>query len=161
MIAYLIRHGIAEEHEIDSVRKLTDEGVKKLRNTASLMKHIEPRLNTILYSPLVRSIQSAAILGDLFLDASLQTNFHITPDSDPKLIVPWILEQTKSFAIVGHEPHLSGLAEQLCGYGVLGEAGSIKKAGVLGLSCARDKALWEPILYLTPKTIKRLTKLFR
>jgi phosphohistidine phosphatase len=137
---YLIRHGIAEEHQSgikDEERALTKEGRQKTEKVAHRLVTLNLRFDLIVTSPLVRARQTADILLASGLSSQLEESHHLAPDGH---IFDWIDEwltpkkftQNTQIALVGHEPCLSSWAEIL----LWGEAkGSLvlKKAGMIGV----------------------------
>ena len=65
---YLIRHGIAaergDEYPDDSKRPLTNQGISRLRKEAKALAELGVEFDQILTSPLVRTRQTADILGE-------------------------------------------------------------------------------------------------
>src|ERR671915_2383479 len=67
---YLIRHGIAEERgeawPDDNKRPLTDEGMSRLRKSVRGLARLGVTFDVVLTSPLVRTRQTAEIVGASF-----------------------------------------------------------------------------------------------
>jgi phosphohistidine phosphatase len=156
MEIYLIRHGIAEEHQAglkDEERKLTKEGRQKTEKVAQRLVKLGLYADLILTSPLVRAHQTAEILIAAGLSSQLETSDHLTPEGDiNKWLTDWFQPRNYAdktqLALVGHEPNLSNWAENL----LWGEAkGSLvlKKAGMIGIKLpeigsplGRSQMLW-------------------
>ena len=69
MILYILRHGIAEDEAPkgdDGARRLTPRGRAKMRAVAAGMRALGLRYDVILTSPLVRAVETAAILADVY-----------------------------------------------------------------------------------------------
>jgi len=140
MELYLIRHGIAEEHQPklkDEERQLTKEGKQKTEAVAQQLIKLGLQFDLILTSPLVRAHQTAEILINAGVSSKLEESDHLSPDGN---INNWLTDwlKTKNYlaktrlGLVGHEPNLSNWAEIL----LWGEAkGSLvlKKAGMMGI----------------------------
>ncbi|MBD2663781.1 phosphohistidine phosphatase, SixA [Richelia sinica FACHB-800] len=140
MELYLIRHGIAEEHQSglkDEERQLTQEGRQKTKKVAQRLVKLDLHFDLILTSPLVRARQTAEILIAAGLSSHQEESHHLSPAGN---IHNWLTDwlETKNFspkaklALVGHEPGLSNWAEIL----VWGEAKTsltLKKAGMIGI----------------------------
>ena len=118
MNIYLIRHGDAEKAVIgkkDFDRELTVSGKTKLKNAAEQWKSVIPSFDHIISSPLVRAMQTAQIIGEVF-----GYNKEIIPDKklSPGGKTEGVIEIANSLdgenlAFVGHQPdlgeHLSNL----------------------------------------------------
>ena len=141
MNLYIIRHAIAvdegtSDYESDSERPLTDKGRKKMRQIAKGLRNLGIEFELILSSPYVRARETAEILADVFkMKKKIAFSDNLIPMGNPELLITEVNEKysVDSMAVVGHEPHLSGLV------GLLGaENGKIdvtlKKGGVCYLS---------------------------
>ena len=110
----VIRHAIAEDKEVfaatgrsDDHRPLTDAGRSKMRRGAEGLRVVVPRVAALASSPLVRARETAEIVDAL------------RPDRPFTALLEWLRPRTvpnddeQTIAIVGHEPHLSGLVTWL------------------------------------------------
>jgi len=138
MELYLIRHGIAEKRAPrgeDSLRVLTEKGVKKMRQIAKGLRTLGSHFDVILSSPYLRARETAELLADVFkMDKKIEFTDSLTPMADPNSILAEINQKyrVESVALVGHEPHLSKLVSVLVANGA--ELGiSLKKGGVCRL----------------------------
>jgi phosphohistidine phosphatase len=112
----VFRHGIAEEHAADGTdasRVLTAQGVERTRAAARGLAQIAGPLDVILTSPRMRAVQTANEAGAAFgcavevLDA--------LSDGSPEETLRALAGRSEGAAmIVGHEPMLSELVEQVC-----------------------------------------------
>jgi phosphohistidine phosphatase len=136
---YLVRHGLAGQfgdYEDDSMRPLTEEGLKKTRRVAARLKDFGIQFDLIYTSPYQRAYQTAQILQSEGIGKTIQVCDTLTPDGDTAVTIDRLTQlrtAAMKVAIVGHEPHLSQLATKL----ILGqESGNLilKKAGVMGLT---------------------------
>ena len=138
----LIRHGqagdAAEWHATtgrsDDERPLTDEGMKRMARAFRGLRRILETPNQVFVSPLTRAQQTAELMREAYLDLPLQTIPTLRPEDAPQDTLQWLNDnlpkKASRIAIVGHEPHLSGLLALL----TLGDTdcGSLplKKGGV-------------------------------
>ena len=138
----LIRHGqagdAAEWHATtgrsDDERPLTDEGMKRMARAFRGLRRILETPNQVFVSPLTRAQQTAELMREAYLDLPLQTIPTLRPEEAPQDTLQWLNDnlpkKASRIAIVGHEPHLSGLLALL----TLGDTdcGSLplKKGGV-------------------------------
>src|SRR5580765_5134354 len=68
MRIYLMRHGPAGNRDTwtddDSLRPLTEKGERRTRAAADGLKRLNPAIDVLLTSPLVRARQTAEIVGE-------------------------------------------------------------------------------------------------
>jgi len=124
MNLYVLRHAIATDrgttgNEIDSERRLTKEGEKKMRRIARGMQSLGLSFDLVLSSPFVRARQTAEIVAETFgIEEKLTLTPHLETGGDPRRLVAEIAsryEGLDSVLLVGHEPYLSGLISVLLG----------------------------------------------
>lgn len=117
----MVRHAIAVDAEAfestgqsDDLRPLTPEGVTRMRAVARGLRSIVPAVERVSTSPLTRAMQTAAILADEY-DLQPVTTDSLRPDARYESFLVWWSSKpsTSITAIVGHEPHLSGLVSWL------------------------------------------------
>lgn len=111
----LIRHAVAEEREDfartgkdDSLRPLTDEGRKKMKQAARGLKSLVPEVDLLATSPLTRAAQTAAILDSVYGGLNEVEIGELAPEVSPVEFLSWLRRQTPEVvAAVGHEPSIS------------------------------------------------------
>jgi phosphohistidine phosphatase len=118
----IVRHGVAEDKEAfaktgksDDERPLTDKGRKKMRRASRGLCAITPRIGLLVTSPLTRARETAAyIAGAYDMDVGDVADV-LRPESSYDAFLEWLRPRAKKspVCIVGHEPHLSGLASWL------------------------------------------------
>lgn len=114
----IVRHAIAVPHGTpgipDEERPLTDDGRRKFRRVARGMATLVRRPAALLTSPHLRARQTAELLAEAWK--------RIEPQPEPSLAsgdfagLEAVLARYRPeqlVAIVGHEPHLSGLLAHL------------------------------------------------
>ena len=130
MKVLLVRHGIAEEvaafaatQQHDDLRPLTIEGRRKFRRSAAGLAKVAGGIELIAHSPLVRSVETAHLLGKAFAGVPLQEQKLLGQSNKAGEWMKWLAGQkkVKSLAIVGHEPDLS----RFIGLALVGRAKSI------------------------------------
>jgi phosphohistidine phosphatase len=125
MKLYVLRHGTAEEAAAslnDFDRALTAKGRKRTREVARVLQQRGEIPHLILSSPLVRALQTAEIAASV-LDPPepVGVRQEIAPGGDLIGLVRELASAGKKPAmVVGHEPGMSMLVEQLLGVGVWG-----------------------------------------
>ena len=134
MEIWILRHAKAEDGgpgTSDEERELTAGGHETMRSVARAIARLEPKLDAILTSPLVRARQTAEpVARALSLEDELIETDALVPDADPKEILREIGKRGFDRAmVVGHMPHLG----RLLGYLLTGRpdtAIEIKKAAL-------------------------------
>jgi len=123
MMLLIVRHGVAEDKEEfaetghpDDERPLTAKGRKKMKRAARGLRAIVPEITLLATSPLVRARETSDIVAAEYDrgEADAITG-SLRPDSAFSAFVEWAKEYRDSpvVCVVGHEPHLSGLASWL------------------------------------------------
>lgn len=120
MDLYLVRHAIAAERDDgafpnDDERPLTTDGIHKFRLASQGLAELGMKPSRIVSSPLLRARQTAEILRDIVSkDAPITISPALTPGAEHGALVKAIAKYAEDeIAVVGHEPHLSGLASYL------------------------------------------------
>jgi phosphohistidine phosphatase len=161
----LIRHAIAEEREDfartgkdDDLRPLTDEGRKKMKQSARGLRTLAPAIDVLATSPLTRAAQTAAIVDSVYGGLDEVEIEELTPDTTPEDFLRWLRKQkVDTVAAVGHEPSLG----QILGWFLTGtdrRLFAFRKGGACLLEFADEPAggtatlLWA----LTPAQLRRL-----
>jgi phosphohistidine phosphatase len=166
MTLVVIRHGQAGDPadwkgkgKDDRLRPLTPPGKKQMRRAIAGLATLVDQIDILASSPLVRAAQSAEIVAAEY-KSDIVTVEALEPDADPDAAVQWLKEvgSDQTVAVVGHEPHLSGL---IC-YLVTGKRVSfidLKKSGVaildLGGAPTPGRAVLQSLL--TPGLLRRLS----
>jgi phosphohistidine phosphatase len=118
----VIRHAIAvdratfaEAGKDDDLRPLTTAGAKKMRRIAKGLHSILERPDVLATSPLVRAKQTAEILAEVFEMEIREEVEALRPDARFTMFANWAnsCDADTMLAVVGHEPHLSGLVSWL------------------------------------------------
>jgi phosphohistidine phosphatase len=118
MDIYIVRHGIAENTASggggDSARALTPEGKQKMKEAARGFARLEPKVDRIFASPLVRAKQTAEILAAA-LKKSVEELKELAPGNSPSALCEKLMtiRKVSSLMLVGHEPNCSELASYL------------------------------------------------
>jgi phosphohistidine phosphatase len=158
----VIRHAIAEDREKfaesgepDDERPLTRKGIRRMKQVAKGLAAAGGSIDVLATSPLKRAVQTAEIVADEFGLGGPEVIPSLVPGASFDEFSKWAesLGEVKTVAVVGHEPHLSGLIGWLAGGQV-----EMKKGGACLLefeSAPRQGAgtiLWS----LTPGLARRL-----
>jgi phosphohistidine phosphatase len=117
----VVRHAAAEDKDefartgrSDELRPLTAEGKRDMREAARGLRDVVPKIDVLATSPLVRAVETAEILGAAY-DREHVIVEALRPESPYDDLARWARAHAKKdvVAIVGHEPHLSGLVSWL------------------------------------------------
>ena len=115
---YILRHGIAVERGAssfmsDASRPLTGEGIEKMGKAALGMKALGVNPDWILSSPLIRTKQTAEIVGSaLGLSKKVRLCDELAPGMDFKKLIEILRNDypnSEAVMLIGHEPDLSAL----------------------------------------------------
>jgi len=124
MKLYVIRHAKAEDaaawykkNDSDDTRPLIEKGQKDAKKMGEWLRRNEVAIEKIFASPLVRAQQTAQIIADQLGVDKITTLELLRPEKSFLEFTQWIskLPESSRVAIVGHEPHLSGLVSYLMG----------------------------------------------
>lgn len=116
---YVVRHGPAEDvapSGKDFDRALTPSGRERVRDVARKLgaEGEEPRV--ILTSPLVRALQTAEVIAAELDVPQVETTRDLAPGGDGvRLFRALVAEKRKRVMLVGHQPDLSLLIEDVMG----------------------------------------------
>ena len=115
MQIYLIRHAHAMKGEDDAARTLSPKGRKQIKGMAAFLRRGGLlQAAEFWHSPLVRSRDTATLLiKGLGVRVKQVEVSGIGPEADPAVMVRRLKKVRRPVAVVGHEPHLSGLAAHL------------------------------------------------
>ena len=157
----IIRHAIAVDRGTpgipDEERPLTPEGELKFREAAKGLVRLVDRPDALLTSPLLRAKQTAAIVASAW--------GQIVPKETSPLAGGSFEEQAEvldrypddaTVAVVGHEPHLSGLLARLLG-SRRDDRLTFKKGGAALVDVPAHLAEGgELVWFLPPKVLRKL-----
>lgn len=115
MKVYLLRHGSAAPRQAnleDAERRLTSEGRKEVRSVARTARAAGVSPELILSSPMVRTLQTAAVAGQIFKCGEILETRSLLPDIPPPQAWREIRRHDSALQLllVGHGPQLDRLA---------------------------------------------------
>lgn len=116
----LLRHGKTEAYhaEGDFERVLTDRGVKDARRMGRLIKQQLPEVELVVSSPAARAAQTARLAAEAIGYAGeIDWRPEIYDAAVPTLmgVIGSLPEKAKTVILVGHNPGLEDLAQELTG----------------------------------------------
>lgn len=119
---YLVRHAIAAErgpkYPDDNLRPLTKDGMRKMREAARGFADLDPAIDVVISSPLVRARQTAEIvLAEMSPAPGSELLDELAPGNAPADLAEALgrYDKARSIALVGHEPDLGIFAAWLIG----------------------------------------------
>jgi phosphohistidine phosphatase len=153
------RHGIAEDRALgkpDEERSLTDEGHAKTRRAARGLAELFPEADTLISSPLVRSVQTALWIAKAYDNRmKVLTSRALSPGAEPQDVETMLRGiECRNVILVGHEPNLSEAASHFLGVGE-GLPADLKKAGAIAVRVTADGINTLEWL-LTPRALGRM-----
>ena len=150
MRVYLIQHGLAKHESEDAERPLSDQGREDVTRTAELLSLFEkPAPLKILHSGKLRAKQTAEMFAQAWGDIDVEEILDLKPNADPSVWSAHVASMQKDVALVGHLPHLSGLAGLLlCGATERAVIG-FRHGGVLCLEY-QNQATWQVCWQMNP-----------
>jgi phosphohistidine phosphatase len=149
MELYFLRHGVAEDRSPDGsdfARRLTAEGVEKLRAAHAGLARLKVQPNLLLTSPLVRARQTAEIVGRQ-LGVPITVSEVLAPGCDAGRLLGVLREHPRSdrVMVVGHEPDFSEMIGALTG----GSRVEMKKGALARVDLELDTG-WGLLVWLLP-----------
>ena len=161
---YLVRHAIAaergEKYPDDTARPLTREGVTRMQKAAAGLADLDPEIELILTSPLVRARRTAEILSEALGPRSvLEICEEFAPGHAPTEAARALgqFAARHVVAAVGHEPDLGEFAAWLIGARepLPFKKGGIARIDVAAFPPARNGQL---VWFATPRMLRGLGK---
>ncbi len=162
----LIRHAEAGERDDakwpnDDLRPVSEEGRQKQAACARAMKKLGVKFEYLVTSPLLRAVETAAILAQIFAypdepQVSDALGHGCTADAIAKLLAKF--PPHARVALVGHEPAFSRAAATLIGGG--NAELTLKKSGVIGIAFEGPAEVGHGALafLLKPGQMRKLTR---
>ena len=118
----VVRHAVAVERETfaatgkpDDLRPLTADGQRKMRQIGKGLQSLVDGLDLLVTSPLTRAAQTAEVLARAYGIKVGEVVEALRPGAPFPAFAQWAStrDAASTIAIVGHEPHLSGLVTWL------------------------------------------------
>ncbi|MGB8173214.1 MAG: phosphohistidine phosphatase SixA [Nitrososphaeraceae archaeon] len=163
MELFILRHGEAGQrlssNPSDRQRSLTATGKEEVMEVAKALKKFGTKFDLIASSPLKRAYETAAIVANVFkMSNKLQTWSELAPEGVRSELYRKIcrLRQEYSILLVGHEPQLSEIVNDIIHTGRTKSAKIVlKKAGLVRIRViASNPVLCGELRWLlTPKIL--------
>jgi phosphohistidine phosphatase len=152
MRLYLVHHAQAKREDEDPARPLTEQGWQDARRVARYGSELAGvQVRRIFHSGKLRAQQTASIWEDHLHDAQIAPADGLDPQADPKIWIERLAAETSDLMLVGHFPHLAGLATQL----LCEHDGEVLAPFNGGITCLARNASghWSLCWMLTPEII--------
>lgn len=142
MFLYLVQHGESKSEEEDAARPLSGQGARDVSKAAFFaIKNKAVSVDGIFHSGKLRAEQTAELLVEYVQSRTgISKTDGLSPMDDPMIWAGRLKGMDKDVMLVGHLPHLGGLASALlCGAPDAG-AVSFKMGGIVCLK--REEGRW-------------------
>lgn len=134
MVLVVVRHAKAEERSEfsgnDRARPLTKDGIERMEFIAKHLRHLYPKIDVLISSPLVRAQQTAEIIKREFGTKKIETTENLSPGFKHAELLKFLKSyEGEVLCIVGHEPDLG----EFCSWLLSGNSHSfvpLRKGGV-------------------------------
>jgi phosphohistidine phosphatase len=146
MRLYFMRHALAEE-PIDGItdaeRKLTDKGIANTQQAARVMKGLGITPNCFYTSPLVRTQQTADIVGKA-LGITPEARKEVGPGFSIHAVETLTqgLGEDDEVLFVGHEPDLSTTISSLTGARIVMKRGGLARIDIISPQPLLGELVW-------------------
>lgn len=151
MDLYLVQHGEAKDERTDPERGLTQKGRSEVERTARFAKEAGIEHLEVFHSGKKRARETAEIMA-WHLGAKIIASDGLSPLDDPLLWKERVDSVSNDIMLVGHLPHLKGLAGLL----VVGDKDKdIIDFKMGGIVCLRKKeGRWRVEWVVTPEVVE-------
>ena len=123
MKLYLMRHGEAEDGNIDPNRPLTERGRVEVERVAKHLKGEGVHPKSIFHSQKLRANQTASLVGSALSIEAEETD-NLMPLDSPEIWHEQLLHEEEDIMLVGHMPYMGMMASLLT-------TGSLNKAPIV------------------------------
>ncbi len=151
MRCYLVQHGKSLSEAEDPSRALTKEGIDESTRTSEFLSQIGLSLSLIQHSGKARAHQTATILAR-FVGGRTEQIKGLAPLDDPELMANLLGETSHDVMLVGHLPHLEGLASILLTGKADQKPVQFQNSGIVCLERKEDKT-WSLVWLITPELV--------
>jgi phosphohistidine phosphatase len=128
-----------------------------MERAAEGLRRLEPSLDILASSPLLRATQTAAIVSAAYDDLPAATASAFAPEASLEAGLDWLRRQPAraTVAVVGHEPHLGTFATWLL-TGIDESRVPLRKGGACAIEfAARPRQGEGQLLWLLPPDVLR------
>jgi phosphohistidine phosphatase len=162
MIVYFLRHANAGQKRLNPVqdekRPLDKEGIEQCRYVGRLLNSLDTNVDLILSSPLKRSMQTAAMVGnELDYEQQIERTPALQPNASYESFRQLLLQirELEAVMVVGHNPNMSKFLSLLVSGGLSERAIEMKKGSVARVEIGPKRSVLNWLV--TPRLIKAYT----
>jgi phosphohistidine phosphatase len=157
MFLYLVRHAEAKREEEDPARPLSEKGLEDIAKVASYVSLLNISIDEILHSSKLRAKQTADVLFQSLKPVrGLNETDGLAPLDNPEVWADRLKDLSNDIILVGHLPHLPGLASLLLCGNTDNNIVSFREAGLVCLK-RNDSDRWSLQWMLTPEIVVGVT----
>ncbi len=151
MRCYLVQHGKSLSKAEDPSRALTKEGIDESTRSSEFLSHMGLSISLIQHSGKARAQQTATILAGGVGGRPEQIK-GLAPLDDPELMADLLSETSHDVMLVGHLPHLEGLASILLTGRADQKPVQFRNSGIVCLERNEDTT-WSLVWLITPELL--------
>ncbi len=154
MLLYLVRHGEAKGELEDIARPLSDKGVADVNKISVFLSKLHITVAQIHHSNKLRAVQTAKILSEHIKSTNgTEEMSGLLPMDEPRIWFKRLETIDDDVMLVGHLPHLGGLAcLLLCGNRCRQDLMDFKAAGACALKRSQS-GFWSLEWFVTPNIL--------
>ena len=116
MKIYLVQHALSVSKEEDSSRYLSGRGIADIRKVAAFVQQMDITVHQIVHSGKMRALQTAQVLEEhVKVETEITESDGLASMDDPQIWCDRLASHSQDIMLVGHLPHMSGLASLLLG----------------------------------------------
>ena len=165
MDLFILRHGDAGNRLSDPIkdtkRQLTVSGKKEVVEIAKSLKKLGVKFNIIFSSPLARAFQTAKIIAEEYkFTKQIEQSEELKPNGSKDFLYNKLskLNIDSVILIVGHEPYLSSMINDIISNNKNSNNIILKKAGLsrIKITSTVPKLKGELRWLLTPRILKKI-----
>lgn len=154
MRIYLVQHGRPVSKEENPDRPLSDEGRAEVEKVARFLDKCGMRVETIFHSGKTRAEQTAEIMAsNLNPSGKAVEKGGLSPLDDVRVTLKEIKGSERDLMVVGHLPHLGGLAALLLTGDESIAVVAFQQGGVVCLESDATREKWMVAWMLVPEII--------
>ena len=154
MKLYLMQHGRACAKADDPLRPLTEQGARETELMAQWAVRAQVPVRSILHSGKLRARQTAEIMArHLHPAGGVAVQDGMSPDDCMCVVAEALPERGDAVLLVGHLPHLSGLASWLLSGDANRDMISFRNSGLVCLGRDELSGAWALEWALTPQLL--------
>ncbi|UCE72046.1 MAG: phosphohistidine phosphatase SixA [Nitrospiraceae bacterium] len=155
MRIYLVQHALSVSKEEDPSRSLSDRGIADMRKVAAFVQQMDIVVHKVYHSGKMRALQTAQVLEEhLNVETEIAESDGLAPIDDPQIWCDRLASMNQDVMLVGHLPHMSGLASLLLGRDAGSEVVTFEMGCIVCLH-RTDQGTWSVDWLINPGMIHK------